>query len=269
MFCDTCQVNINSRFSGAHKRWCGHSKKVEKECLLCHNVFLTIGKRPSKFCSASCASKHSMNADVRKKISDSRKKWLKENPENHPWKKNTKFKSDPCERLKSFLEKEKIIFISEYQPLLHKEKFYSIDIAIPHLKIGIEINGEQHYNRDKSLKTYYKKRHEEIEKSGWLLLEYHYSFCYKDEKIYELIDSIKNQLKFAKYEFEFSKIEKKEKEKKKIEPGLSKYEEVFNQLDLKKLGWVQKASKALGVSHTHVRRVQKKFFSHLETYKRN
>jgi len=270
MFCEKCQVEIEKSKSANHKRWCGNFRpkgQFFKLCKGCNNSFETSGKRPRQFCSSECVSKYIMTPEVKEKISAARKKYLKENPEKHPWKKNEKFKSIPCERLKSVLEKEGIEFISEFQPLLNEGKFYTIDIVIPKLKIGIEINGEQHYNRDKTLKKYYRERHNEIVNAGWNLLEYHYSFCYKEEEINKLVHSLKNDIEISTYEFELASFLKKPKEKKaKKSIDLSKYEEVFSKLDLSSIGWIQKAATMLEVSHTHVRRVQRKYFSKLESF---
>ena len=45
-----------------------------------------------------------------KKISDGRKKWLKDNPGKHPWRKKDKFVSAPCEYLKEKLTENNISF---------------------------------------------------------------------------------------------------------------------------------------------------------------
>lgn len=117
-------------------------------------------------------------------------KFLKENPDRHPWKKSSKFRSAPCEKFKSFLISNNINFIGEYQPL--DDKFYNIDISFPDKKIGIEINGNQHYNRDGSLKQYYKKRHDEIENAGWKLFEIHYSKVYNEEFLADFLTKLKD-----------------------------------------------------------------------------
>ena len=73
---------------------------------------------------------------------------------------------------------------------------FSIDIAFPDIKFGIEVNGNQHYNSDGTLKPYYKERHDLIEKSGWILLELHYSSCYIDD-ILEKEEAARTQLQRA------------------------------------------------------------------------
>lgn len=112
----------------------------------------------------------------RARFSQKRKDWLLKNPDKHPWRKNDKFKSKPCEKMKSFLRERGYVFLEEYIPL--KDRFYSIDIAFPERKIGIEINGQQHYDEIGNLKPYYQERHNLIEEKGWRLIELHYSVVY-------------------------------------------------------------------------------------------
>ena len=124
-------------------------------------------------------------------LSDQRKKWLKDNPDLHPWKRHDKFRSVPCEVLKTALREVGIQFQEEYTPL--EDRAFSVDIAFPDQKLAVEVNGEQHYNRDGSLRSDYRDRHELIEKSGWHVLELHYAKCYEphlDETLKLVIESI-------------------------------------------------------------------------------
>jgi very-short-patch-repair endonuclease len=115
--------------------------------------------------------------EMREHLSEVRKKWLLENPSLHPWKKNSKFKSVPCEVLKTHLRESGLQFEEEYTPL--QDRSFSVDIAFPEARLAVEVNGEQHYNRDGTLRTYYRERHELIEKSGWRVIELHYARCYE------------------------------------------------------------------------------------------
>ena len=142
-----------------------------------------------------------LSQETKNKISEKRRLYLKNNPDKHPWRKNNKFKSVPCERVKQFLLDKKILFVEEWQPL--ENKMYSIDIAFPDIKLGIEINGNQHYNIDGSLKEYYQKRHNEITESGWTLLELHYSIAWNLEEIEKLLE-LKHQPDYTEY-FEIKK----------------------------------------------------------------
>lgn len=126
--------------------------------------------------------------ESKNKISESKKKFYKNNPEKHNWKSSLKFISKPCEEFKKILDEFGINYVPELTPL--EDRFFSIDIAFPNKKIGIEINGNQHYNKDGTLKEYYLNRHIMIEESGWKLYEIHFSVCYKRDVVLGIIDNI-------------------------------------------------------------------------------
>lgn len=126
----------------------------------------------------------------KKKMSKSRKKFLNDNPDKHPWKRSEKFKSIPCEYLKEKLKDNGFEFQEEYMPL-YPNRYFSVDIAFPEQKIGIEVNGNQHYYRNGSLKKYYMERHKIIENQGWILIELHYSKVFCDTTIQEIILKLK------------------------------------------------------------------------------
>jgi len=111
--------------------------------------------------------------ETKLKLSIARKKYLSEHPETCSWKTHNKFKSIPCELIKNYLLLLNIKFESEYQPLLHDKRFFSLDIAFPEYKIAFEINGGQHYENGQ-LKPYYQQRHDLIVKDGWILYEIPY-----------------------------------------------------------------------------------------------
>lgn len=127
--------------------------------------------------------------EMKAHLSAKRKAYLKANPDKHPWRNSNKFKSAPCEKVKDFLRGKNIDFCEEYLPNIEGRNF-SIDIAFPKLKIGLEINGNQHYNRDGTLKEYYQIRNDEIEKGGWKLYQLHYSICFNINKLEDLFKLI-------------------------------------------------------------------------------
>jgi|LauGreDrversion4_2_1035121.scaffolds.fasta_scaffold212111_3 hypothetical protein len=129
-----------------------------------------------------------MTSESRKKISDSKKKLYRDHPEKHNWKSNKKFISKPCEEFKKILDDASINYVSEFTPL--EDRFFSIDIAFPESKIGVEINGNQHYNKDGTLKKYYYERHQLIESAGWKIYEVHFSICYNKDVVLELMENI-------------------------------------------------------------------------------
>ena len=128
-----------------------------------------------------CLNKHT--EVTKQQLRLKRLEWLKNNPEKHPWKRKDKFLSKPCELFKKYLDLIKLRYISEYNMYNETGHNYSIDIAFPDKKLGIEINGNQHYNKDGTLKKYYQVRHELIEKAGWKLLEIHFTSCFDEEEI--------------------------------------------------------------------------------------
>ena len=76
-----------------------------------------------------------------------------------------------------------------------------MDIAFPDKQIGIEINGNQHYERNGDLKPYYKDRHNYLECMGWKIYELHYKIPYSDK----ILDIINNILKSSDsiYDFDY------------------------------------------------------------------
>lgn len=140
--------------------------------------------------------KHSQ--ETKDKLRKIRINYLKNNPDKPAWKKHNKFSSIPCQKVKEWLKSQNIQFIEEFQPLLHLDRFFSIDIAFPDKKIGIDINGGQHYDTNGKLKPYYQNRHDLIEKEGWILYEVPYHKAFKQEFL-DLIPKMlegQNKIKF-------------------------------------------------------------------------
>lgn len=162
---------------------CGNDAKIRKGILFyktCEN----------KECFIELAKTYKHSDETRKMMSENKKQYFKENPDKHPWKYLSKFKSVPCETLKNKFREHGFDFIEEFTPL--NDRAFSIDIAFADKMIGIEINGYQHYDSEGNLKPYYQERHDLIEKEGWTLLEYHYANCFKDEFFNDLKEFILN-----------------------------------------------------------------------------
>ena len=128
--------------------------------------------------------------ETKEKLSELQKAYLKNNPYNHPWRKNTKFKSEPCERLKQKFKEHDLDFSEEFNDISWEHN-YSIDVAFPSSKIGIEVNGNQHYNNDGTLTDYYQKREDHLKSLGWTIYQVHYSLVYSDEFLFDFITKIK------------------------------------------------------------------------------
>lgn len=155
------------------KEWCDYFK--------CERA--TIGRWKQKYSvNVKKSAGNILHSDeVKKKISEQRKAWLAQNPDKHPWKNRDKFKSEPCEKAKEFLRSLGVSFVAEFSPQIDGRHF-SIDIALPDKMIALEINGNQHYERNGQLKPYYQERHDLLTSHGWNVFEIHYSACFNLEK---------------------------------------------------------------------------------------
>jgi hypothetical protein len=156
------------------------------------------------------------------------------------------------------LRDQNINFIEEYSPF--EERFFSIDIAFPDKMIAIEINGNQHYNKDGSLASYYQERHDFIESKGWKVYEIHFSKVYTNEIDSIITDILEKKNIITEFDYNLwiaqprSKIENRKKEKenrnitkiKKIES--LKQSILSSNIDFSKFGWVEQVSKILSIS---------------------
>lgn len=215
---------------------------------------------------------------TRKRLSDSRKAWLAANPDKHPWKRSSKFDSEPCQKLKDALVARSIEFHEEFTPL--DDRFFSLDVAFPAMKIGIEVNGEQHYNRNGSLKPYYQQRHDLIERAGWKLYEVHYSICYDQNRLSSIVNSIVENHDLSGVDLTFEVRHKGTPTKKfptrqayadsqKLPPEtLRLWQEAIDSVDTMKFGFIGKIAKKMNCSHTHARRVLNTYFPQIESFKR-
>ena len=212
--------------------------------------------------------------ETKLKLSISRKKYLKDNPDKHPWKNKNKQISIPCEYLKNIFKEKNISFIEEYSPL--KGYNYSLDIAFPDVKIAIEVNGNFHYKNLQTLELtdYYKKRENEFINNGWKLIQVHYSLVYNSNFTEELLINLdlKEFSDYSKYytpktpkitesEKEFNQFIKKEKEiNKEINKQLKRIAILKNSsIDFSKFGWCEKASELINISPQKIRPIIKKY----------
>ena len=110
-----------------------------------------------------------LSNETKSKISKSRIKFLKENPDKVPYLLNHKSKGEsyPERYFREILEKENIKFIQEKQ-----ESLYSIDFAIN--MIDLEIDGEQHYV-DKRIVESDKRRTKYLEELGYVTIRIRWS----------------------------------------------------------------------------------------------
>ena len=206
--------------------------------------------------------KYKHSEELKKKMSNDKKNFLKENPDKHVWKNNNKFDSKPCNFLKNKLKKNNISFVEEYQPFLDIDRFYSVDVAFPDEKIGIEVNGNQHYQKNGKLKKYYQTRHNFFRDKGWDLIELHYlsvysinieeilNFDYENKNYQFFISERKEEIERKKKNREEKKNEIQKRKKESIENkyklDLKRIDKILNSdVDFSKFGWVQKAADLL------------------------
>lgn len=143
-------------------------------------------------------------------LSNKRKQWLKNNPDRHPWKNRDKFKSEPCEKAKEFLRSLGVSFVSEFSPQING-RYFSVDIALPDKMIALEINGNQHYERNGHLKPYYQERHDLLTSHGWNVFEIHYSACFNLSKWAEFVKQLVEAPTVKEFDY-FNYTPKKKKE---------------------------------------------------------
>lgn len=82
------------------------------------------------------------------------------------------------------------MFIPEYK--VKGDRHFSLDIAFPSLKIGIEINGRQHYDSNYELKPYYQERQKYFELLDWKIVNIYYKKVYDKEIINMVLDLLNN-----------------------------------------------------------------------------
>lgn len=213
--CKWCKstLSVKSSVFSNHVRWCEENPRSKQDrkdhldrlrsyarsepALNKMRESIRDAHRRGAYRAAQLASRgkpgHKTSEETKKLLSEKRKSWLSSNPDKHPWKNNEKFTSVPCEKLKDQLRHHGIDFVEEHTPLF--ERAFAIDIAMPNIKLGIEVNGEQHYERDGSLKKYYKDRHDAIEQAGWTLLELHYSECYNEDLVQLIKEKVTERCK--------------------------------------------------------------------------
>ena len=198
--CKDCDLEFETKAKLYIHRHAVHNiqyRNTSKICSYCKQHYDGLIANHKRICPA-LRHGHTHTEEEKLRISLARKKWLKENPDKHPWKKKEKFRSVPCEHLKSILKND-FEFIEEYTDIRWKNN-YSIDIAFLDKKIAIEVNGEQHYKRDGSLKNYYQKRHNYFVNQGWLVLEIHYANCFKNDSINKIRNAVINRKSLSENE---------------------------------------------------------------------
>lgn len=115
--------------------------------------------------SPNLGKKHS--EETKKKISESRKRYLAEHPDKVPYVLNHHSKGDsyPEKYFMSCFDNALIKYEKDYRALS-----YFLDFAWPASKCYIEVDGEQHY-LDKEIMAHDIMRSKNLEDAGWICLE--------------------------------------------------------------------------------------------------
>lgn len=131
-----------------------------------------------------------VSAETRKKISESRIRYLSEHPDQVPYLLNhvSKGPSYPETYWKDILDKAGIQYQEQY-----RVGRYALDFALVSEKIDLEIDGDQHY-LDLKIVESDKRRNEFLKDNGWTVIRVRWSdFCRLNDRE-TFVSGILNQL---------------------------------------------------------------------------
>lgn len=128
--------------------------------------------------------------ETKKKLSEARIKFLRENPDKVPYKMNhySKGRSYAEEYWKTVLDSYDMDYVEQYQ-----FSSYSFDFAFPDKKIDLEIDGDQHY-LDERIVASDKRRNAYVAEHGWKTIRVKWSDFQKLTNKREYIAGILSQI---------------------------------------------------------------------------
>ena len=173
--CKFCDLSFEKpNLVAGHIRWCNL------------NPNRVVRKRKPKGvgCNHFLGKHHS--EETKKLLSEKRKAYLAANKDKHNWSRYSNKETVPERKFREFIERTDIKLKQYYIPP-ESDRFYEMDFAHPESKIAFEINGNQHYNSDGTLKDYYKERQQHFINLGWKITEIHYSLCFKEDVLSSLV----------------------------------------------------------------------------------
>lgn len=193
-----------------------------------------------------------LSEEHKQKIREGLARWKKQNEQL--FLEYSRGKSKCCENFKQMLRNKNISFIEEYTPFI-PDRLYSLDIAFPNEKIGIEINGSQHYTTNGELNDRTLEKQKYFEEHGWKIFQIYYKQCYNInvEDFSDILSLDIYDKSYIQEDFDIREKIRKEKEKviqdkilKKIEKEEcnKKYIELLinnSGIDFSKSGWSRKA----------------------------
>lgn len=191
-----------------------------------------------------CPERFKHSEESKKNLSVKRKRWLKKNRHKHNWR--FKKESYPEKLLREWMEKELSDYeiVAEYTPD-NFEKNYKLDFAFIKEKKCIEINGNQHYNKDGSFTDYHIQRENYIISKGWKVINIPAINIVKDFNSVktELLKHFRNNK-----EISFKKIKTQKEEVKQIlEDNYEKIKKMFFEYYNE-----EKISKLLGIKKSYI-----------------
>lgn len=175
------------------KSYRGHISLCSKNPNSINNKPISDNKRKNlciarrEYIELNGGKKHTQK--TKNELSLKRKKWLNENKNLHNWSLYKNEQTEPEKRFENELKELKINYCAYYVPD-NSEHNYEIDFALIDKKIGFEINGNQHYTKEKEFTEYHKNRKLFLENIGWKIIDLHYSLCFNKEKLREIILSM-------------------------------------------------------------------------------
>lgn len=159
----------------------GHSWREVKDKFKVYDRSLALAKNrgdlktrtkseANKLAHAKYPNSFTRTKETRNKISESRIKYIRDNPDKAPYKLNhySKGRSYPEQYFYDWLTKEGIAFEEQKQVSL-----YQLDFAFSGM-IDLEIDGEQHYLDNKIVESD-KRRTEYLESQGWTIIRVRWS----------------------------------------------------------------------------------------------
>lgn len=233
---NSCYKNPNVEISNSRRL------RLEQQYRKEHNIKFWKGKK--------------LTEEHKQKIREGYYRWM--NQHRDEFLNYSRGQSKACEHFKDILRKNNISFIEEYAPYW-KERGFRLDIAFPNEKIGIEINGTQHYNSNGELNEESVEKQKFFEDRGWKIIQVYYQDSYK-ERPNCLNDILKLPIRDKNYiqkdfDIRLKKQEelliKKQQHLQKLIEIKNRYIELFEDLinnsgiDFSKFGWSGLAKKYL------------------------
>jgi very-short-patch-repair endonuclease len=205
---------------------------------------------------------------TKEKIRIKRLKYMKENPDKTAWRsKNMSYPEKVFnDQLKKLNLHKKYLIVREFSMFP-----YFIDFAFVNEKIAVEIDGSQHLisgAKERDL-----KKENLLKEKGWRIIRITANKIKNDtensmKKVLFFLDSDNKFEKVGLLEYEQYKkdvLDKEIREKKKIKAkekqdkiDLIKQKLIESDIDFSKFGWVEKASKIIGITAQNVNRWMKR-----------